>query len=217
MKQLKPPVLATWMLEHLLRGGRNEALAGDLLEEFQRRCSVAWYWRQVLGAIVTSFSSEVRGNWVMVWTLFFSVVWAYSLYSFPFVSQPWPAIVLVDLGLFPKRIGFENSFAMAFVFKYVLPALFQTAVPLIIYLAGARNLKFLAFARGFCAAVLAMLVLRHLPGQAVLDFLVLHGLAYYWVQRWKGYEVMLHFIPLLAAMWAAQYRWKVSQPGVITN
>ncbi len=41
MNASKPPALATWMLEHLLWGGRNEALAGDLLEEFQRRGSSA--------------------------------------------------------------------------------------------------------------------------------------------------------------------------------
>ena len=104
-----------------------------------------------------------------------------------------------------------------FVLKSVLPVLFHTAVPLIIYLAGARNLRFRAPIRGICAAVLAMLVLGHLPGQGVLDFLVLHGLAYYWVQFWKWYGVTLEVIPLLVAMCAAQYRRKVSQSGVMAS
>jgi hypothetical protein len=38
-----PPTIATWMLKHLVWGGRNEALEGDLLEEFQRRRSATWY------------------------------------------------------------------------------------------------------------------------------------------------------------------------------
>lgn len=208
MAPSKPPALATWMLEHLLWGGGNEALAGDLLEEFQRRRSVAWYWRQVFGAIVTSFSNELRADWVMVWTIVFSIVWGYSLYAFRFVGEPWhlTLIALVDIGLLPRRIGFQNSIVWALALRYVLPVLFQTAIPLIIYLAGALNLKFCALTRGLCAAVLAMLVLQHLPGQAVLDYLVLHGLASYWVQLWKGYGALIQFLPLLAAMWAAQYR-----------
>ena len=44
MKASRPPVLASWLLKHLVP---NEILAGDLLEEFGERGS-AWYWRQVL-------------------------------------------------------------------------------------------------------------------------------------------------------------------------
>ena len=33
MTPMRPPSLATWMLNHLIPGPRNEALAGDLLEE----------------------------------------------------------------------------------------------------------------------------------------------------------------------------------------
>jgi hypothetical protein len=217
MKPSKPPAAATWMLEHLLPGVKNEALAGDLLEEFQRRRSTAWYWRQVFGAISASLLKEVRADWLMVWTIVFSIVWAYGLYLFPFVGHPLPVSVLVGIGLVPKKIAIQNSFAMPITLNYVLPVLFQTAVPLSVYLAGAGNLKFRAITRGICAGVLAMLVLRYLPGQGVLDFLVLHGLAYYWVQLWKGYEVMLQFIPLVAAMWVARYRRKVSGPGVMVG
>ena len=97
MTESKPPALASWMLDHLLWGGRNEALAGDLLEEFQRRCSVAWYWRQVIGAILASFSNELRADWVMVWTILFAIVWAYSLYAIPVVAWPVPMTALFRL------------------------------------------------------------------------------------------------------------------------
>jgi hypothetical protein len=62
MKSLEPPAMATWFLEHLLLGGKNESLAGDLLEEFNRRHSVAWYWRQVLVAIGVSLSQELHSQ-----------------------------------------------------------------------------------------------------------------------------------------------------------
>lgn len=47
-----PPRLASWLLEHLGPRYQRESLAGDLFEEFQQRRSYAWYWRQVLIAIV---------------------------------------------------------------------------------------------------------------------------------------------------------------------
>ena len=47
-----PPQFATWLLLRL--SCRNEALAGDLREEFQRRPSKFWYWRQVLVAITVN-------------------------------------------------------------------------------------------------------------------------------------------------------------------
>jgi preprotein translocase subunit SecY len=56
MTEMRPPVLATWLLKHAARG--NDALVGDLFEEHLRRCSNVWYWRQVLTAVVVSLSRE---------------------------------------------------------------------------------------------------------------------------------------------------------------
>jgi hypothetical protein len=50
----KPPQLATWLLQHLSSGHHTEPLAGDLIEEYARGRSRAWYWRQVLIAILVS-------------------------------------------------------------------------------------------------------------------------------------------------------------------
>lgn len=46
----QPPRLAVALLDRFLPG--EEALAGDLIEEFEARPSPAWFWRQTLGAIV---------------------------------------------------------------------------------------------------------------------------------------------------------------------
>jgi preprotein translocase subunit SecY len=56
MTATRPPALATWLLTHAARG--NDALVGDLFEEHRRRRSDAWYWRQVLTAVVLNFSRE---------------------------------------------------------------------------------------------------------------------------------------------------------------
>lgn len=64
MKRSKPPALATWLLEHA-RFTTTDAIAGDLLEEFNKGRSAAWYWRQALVAIVAGCASEVRHHRVL--------------------------------------------------------------------------------------------------------------------------------------------------------
>lgn len=45
-----PPKRAAWLLERL--SGDNEPLIGDLHEEFARRQSAWWFWRQVLAVAI---------------------------------------------------------------------------------------------------------------------------------------------------------------------
>ena len=56
MTEMRTPALATWLLKHAARG--NDALVGDLFEEYRRRRSSVWYWRQVLTVVVVSLSRE---------------------------------------------------------------------------------------------------------------------------------------------------------------
>ena len=56
MTDMKPPALATWILKRVAR--RNDALVGDLFEEYGRRRSTIWYWRQVLTAVCVAASKE---------------------------------------------------------------------------------------------------------------------------------------------------------------
>jgi len=77
MRSSKPPILATWFVEHLIPGPRNEALAGDLLEQFGQGRSVTWYWRQVLVAILTGFLKEWR---ILAWAAVVTVCWAFPLH-----------------------------------------------------------------------------------------------------------------------------------------
>ena len=50
MRRTEPPPFATWMLEHGIPGDTEEALAGDLFEEFRSGRSEGWFWRQALAA-----------------------------------------------------------------------------------------------------------------------------------------------------------------------
>ena len=75
MERSKPPALAAWLLEHAQFSATDGAIAGDLLEEFNRRRSAAWYWRQVLVAIVVGCASEVRRHGVLA-TRAILIAWA---------------------------------------------------------------------------------------------------------------------------------------------
>jgi hypothetical protein len=77
MKSRKPPALATWLVEHLNRGDRNKALAGDLLEQFSQGRSVAWYWHQALVAIVAGF---VRDRRILAMAAGGTVAWAFPFH-----------------------------------------------------------------------------------------------------------------------------------------
>lgn len=54
---MEPPRLAAAVLNQLLGSG---SLVGDLAEEFARRQSRVWYWRQVLAAIIARAWSDIR-------------------------------------------------------------------------------------------------------------------------------------------------------------
>jgi len=55
-----PPRLATWLLTHLGPTFRRESLVGDLLEEYQRDRTRAWYWRQTGAALLISSARLFR-------------------------------------------------------------------------------------------------------------------------------------------------------------
>jgi hypothetical protein len=65
MNALRPPAVATWLLEHLQSSPSNDSLAGDLFEEYGHGRSRLWYWKQVLAAIVVSACREIAAHPVL--------------------------------------------------------------------------------------------------------------------------------------------------------
>jgi hypothetical protein len=60
MSSRVPPRIATWLLERLGSGYRNESLVGDLFEEYQQDRTPAWYWRQAIVAICIGRAMSLR-------------------------------------------------------------------------------------------------------------------------------------------------------------
>ncbi|TAM81535.1 MAG: hypothetical protein EPN47_12335 [Acidobacteria bacterium] len=214
MTKSKPPALAAWMLEHMQWGGRNEALAGDLLEEFQRRRSASWYWRQVMGALVASVAGELRQHWkllgleavlVLVWTY-------YSLLFLRFTQERFWALAFEPHGRSLYWVLVRCSGIVALV------------LPLTVYLAVKRFTNFLPALCGLCAGIvvcwgLGLLSLALiLPGGSNMVFrwpVILYSLLP--VQAagilplavslpwWRlPLALLLQSVPLLFAIWTAQ-------------
>jgi hypothetical protein len=62
MNASEPPALATWLFERLGSATTRDSVAGDLIEQYRQGRSGAWYWRQVLAAILISATRDVRAH-----------------------------------------------------------------------------------------------------------------------------------------------------------
>jgi hypothetical protein len=83
MRATRPPRLSTWLLERFVGGPRRESLLGDLIEQYPRRRSAAWYWRQVVTAIVTSVATDISAHKLLA-VRAVAVGWlAYAMLSIP--------------------------------------------------------------------------------------------------------------------------------------
>jgi hypothetical protein len=88
MKPTPSVALATWMLDHLTLGSRNDSLSGDLLEELHAGRSAAWYWRQTFSAIAGTLSTKSRDYLVPLlfsagWSLLYPTLWPAIVHSAP--------------------------------------------------------------------------------------------------------------------------------------
>jgi len=194
--KVTPPTMATWVLEHLVLGDRNEALEGDLLEEFQRRRSATWYWRQVLGAVL-NFSNVLRAGWVTVCAVVFAAVWVCGLC----------VIVRCFIGHLPLQTATDNWIPYGHPIAIPEGIVFYLAAPLSVYLALSRNLCLRAFTIGLGAGVLAIATLPSL--QSLLATPLSNFLGYLRANHWnvmlwlRCFDLLQGSLPLLVAIWAA--------------
>jgi hypothetical protein len=135
MRRSEPPSLATWILDHAVPGGRDEGLAGDLLEEYRSGRSAGWYWRQVFSATVIGFTRMLGGNGALIlfaalWSLFapawlLIVTRAEEHYHLKerFYRMDWPWSTVCDLGLL---LVANLAFVWAGIVLYLLPDLLHS-------------------------------------------------------------------------------------------
>jgi hypothetical protein len=148
---MKPPPTATWMLEHLVPGARNEALAGDLFEGFRRGRSRSWYRRQVVAAIAIGFSRELRNHasamlfaaaWAMLapaWLLMVGNAEEHFNFSERIWQMNWPWSTLCDVGLL---LAANVLFIWVGILLFLIP-----------HLLAAKNLKVRPLLKGILASL----------------------------------------------------------------
>jgi hypothetical protein len=74
MTSAHPPVVASWLLECFCPG---PGLAGDLMEEYARRQSPLWYWKQAVMAVSAYSASQIREH---KWLAFRAIVTGFVIW-----------------------------------------------------------------------------------------------------------------------------------------
>ena len=95
MSERKAPALAVGLLEYFAIPTRNEALMGDLNEEFQHGRSACWFWKQTVVAVFRNgqFAPGFRFASFVGWALQLIAV----LFLWRYTNLPW--MVTVPFGL----------------------------------------------------------------------------------------------------------------------
>ena len=134
MNHRSPPPVATWIFEHLRPSGCDEALAGDLLEEFRSGRSAGWYWLQIIAALAVEWG---QSTWQHRTCLLFAAAWSvvspsWMVFefrwrnllghtSFVWYIPPWPwrIVCFLVLGLVEAML-FISLGALAYVMFFRL-------------------------------------------------------------------------------------------------
>lgn len=187
MKSSRPPSLATWLLEHLALGGKNEALTGDLLEDFRRRGSAAWYWRQVSMAILVGCSKELRRRWIGI---VFAIVCSSAI--------PWEEVFLHARFWSLLHVGLKLAWPVSLIYQISVLTLLDAVAILAafsVYLGVMKSFTPLRFFKGLFAALLIVSL-----GNIGLTFLwVLRPPTFFFHIAWR----LPVFFGLVLAIWVA--------------
>jgi hypothetical protein len=194
MKSSESPSVATWLLEHCTCGLRNDALIGDLVEEYRAHRSRAWFWGQTAGAILVSFGTEIRANGLLALRAV-TIGWA-TLYVGRFLLGSWPDMLLSP---FDRRVpeAFDPLGHTGFIWWiFWIPVTAMSG-----WIVGRFHRAHRAMVLVFCASVLSW-NLRMLPWICTLSIDVFSNSRYlpYLISNLAGFSLPPASI-LLAGLW----------------
>lgn len=133
MSQPIPPRIATWLLNRL--SGHNEALIGDMIEEYRRGRSRLWYWRQASIAVLRTTVVDVRSHAVLALRAF--VLMVVCVLCFQYGLIPLFDVLVRDViwKLNPRLLYPEHVTSFSFTYNFLV---LRVLVPCIGYVIGAR-------------------------------------------------------------------------------
>lgn len=103
MKSTPAPKLATWLLKRLNSIPDNDALIGDLVEQYFQGRSRLWYWKQAFLAIVVSFGREISKHPVL---------------TLRAVASGWAVIFLYRLLLRPSAVALSITLSVTHLHEH---------------------------------------------------------------------------------------------------
>ena len=191
MGLMEPPSAATWMLRHLVPGERNEAMAGDLLEEFRQGRSGNWYWRQVLAAIAIGCCRDVfHHRFVLAYAAVWSILavewyfivdrfWNHSKFTDMIyrIGSPWDGICALAL-----HSAVSLAFIASGLLLYLIPQMLITRSFSAVRLRRSLLLTFLVYA-AIWAVIVGFSLLLPEGGHAIdrRTFTPLNVIANLWI------------------------------------
>ena len=136
MHGTEPPRIASWIIERFMPEGCDEALRGDLLESYRAGRSRAWYWRQVIEAVLIAWiQNYIRHRFVIL----FAAAWCT-------LSPAWTLILRRlqnehNLGGLIWRLPWPWSTVSSFGFSTLMALLFVWAGALVYILLDPSKLR----------------------------------------------------------------------------
>jgi hypothetical protein len=147
MKSSKPPALATWLVEHVVPGDKNEALAGDLLEQFGQGRSASWYWRQVFVAMLMGLSKKL---------LILELAVGVTTLSTCLLFRSWGRIAITTVFQAIMRPGMALAWPLSLIYTmgcFALVNVLPLMVALSLYLGLTKGFSLRGFARGLLVGI----------------------------------------------------------------
>lgn len=133
MRHRNPPRIATWLLTRL--SDCDDALVGDMAEEYRRGRSRLWFWRQTGIAVLRTTVADVRSHPVLALRAFVLMVVCVLCYQHFFV-RPLDALTSDLIWKLNPRLLHPEHFTI-FTFSYFFLVL-EVLAPCIGYMIGAR-------------------------------------------------------------------------------
>jgi hypothetical protein len=190
-------VLGLWLLEKLSLSGKNDALAGDLLEQWHQGQTPAWFWRQVVSAVGRNAGRAAVDAMPAVlfslgWSLLFPwwreamAEWLPRAVPEQWMRLAWPrpALLEVSYGVVPA-IGFVWLGALVYLVVRRERLAGRSALRVVSGLSASLNVLLLA----------TVALLHHFETP---DLMAVTGAHFYF-----GYQVMGISLPLAASLLTA--------------
>lgn len=119
---LRPPRLATWLLEQFSPVLQNAPLAGDLIEAFKQGRSSGWYWRQVFVAILLGVPNVVRKQFGCL---------AYAACCSGAIAAAYSSFWSLNVGHVASQLSvlYEKGYGLQWPWSSLYFTVFETAVP----------------------------------------------------------------------------------------